>query len=100
PNPFQDTLRYAPLNLNLLKQSISHDVNKFPVVLIPNIVITCLDQLNSNGRFTPYVKYNKIHQGNQQELIQQIVATNKAFQQVFASHGPTRNDIKPVKLNR
>lgn len=46
PNPFQDTIRYAPINLDLLKESISADLaHADHLTNTASISISCIDQL-------------------------------------------------------
>lgn len=49
-NPWQGTIRYGLLDIDLLAKTIQNDVNKYVVHKFPfsiNLAITCLDQLDS-----------------------------------------------------
>jgi len=97
PNDFQHTLRFAPINLDLLKTTITADINKFPVVIIPNLVITCADHFPASGSLIPFVSDNKKGLAvDRNALITSMVKTNKAFQHVYVSTGPTRDDIQHI----
>jgi adenylosuccinate synthase len=68
PNKFQGSLRFAPLNLQLLSEAITHDLTHYdfsPVnqglLLDVKVVMTCLNQMFEPGWYNkavPYINYN------------------------------------------
>jgi adenylosuccinate synthase len=49
PNPFQGSLRFAPLNLNKLRKRIDRDLNFSKIPKKLNLVVTCLDQIGDDN---------------------------------------------------
>ena len=86
-NQFQGGLRFAPLNLDLLKESITNDLKTVSdFTLFPNLVITCLNQLPEQVR---YVKSNIILENDVPTFLQAVKGVYK-FHTVYQSNGPTR----------
>jgi len=62
PNEYQGTLRFAPLNIDLLKSAISNDVkNANSVLLTTNLVMTCVNQIEGSLK---YVHNNELKETN------------------------------------
>lgn len=68
PNPFQDSIRFAPINLDLLKESIFQDLS-LSDFNTPSISISCVDQLEDTCW---YVRRGEIHTCSKSELIGKI----------------------------
>lgn len=58
PNPFQGSLRFAPLNLNELRARIDLDLKLSNLPKNLNLVITCLDQINDDDTIPVMVDGN------------------------------------------
>lgn len=88
PNEYQGTLRFAPLNIDLLTSSIGNDLkNANGINITPHIVITCVNQIENT------LKY--VHEG--------VVKETKDFADVYellnaynihVSNGPTSESLK------
>jgi adenylosuccinate synthase len=48
PNPWQDTIRFAPLDLQLLSSHIKRDLARVNYHGVAQLALTCLDQLGTN----------------------------------------------------
>lgn len=96
PNMFQGTLRFAPLNLDLLKESITNDLaaNKSYIQLTPTIVITCYDQLPSTVQ---YVENGVVKLCEKSELLNKVTQIYR-FEHKFMSQGPQAKDISLLKI--
>jgi adenylosuccinate synthase len=95
PNRFQDTLRFAPLDLDLLANAIETDRLAYGTNdrIYSNLVMTCLDQL-PNGELT-YVESGRKLTGTSEEVLRKLQA-KLPFKDLFTSVGPTRSDISKV----
>lgn len=69
PNDFQGSIRFAPINLDLLKESIHNDIEKSRIKIIPSIAISCIDQLPEDCQ---YVENNELKICKAYELIEKI----------------------------
>lgn len=91
PNKWQGELRFAPLNLSLLKESINNDLRTVEGVdLIPNLMVTCLDQLPDDD--VRYVQSGIVLENTPKAFLNTLKKIHP-FQKVFGSYGPSRNDI-------
>ncbi|MCG8474238.1 MAG: adenylosuccinate synthetase, partial [Cytophagales bacterium] len=89
PNEFQGKLRFAYLDLDLIEKTINKDFgcrNNFK----KNIAITCLDQADTIKIY----KSNTPLLLSEKELIQWF--KDMGFDNIYTSHGMTRNDVKLV----
>lgn len=90
-NEFQGHLRFAYLNLDLLKQAIDTDIDTNKELNIrKNLALTCLDQLDSNVRFYAHDSLHTVHQDD----FPQIVAEFLEVKNLLLSYGPSRETIK------
>lgn len=91
PNIWQGSIRYAPLNLDLLHESICNDIYsvRTNIKIIPNIAMSCIDQLDLDIR---YVDNKKEHTTRNLSTI-----FNKINEWIlplsYISNGPTKEDI-------
>jgi adenylosuccinate synthase len=90
PNDWQGSLRFSWFNNDLLKESISKDMdyarNTFNGIVNSRLVVTCMDQLDDNVGF---VTNGKVRQMSNDEF----VAWVKARPNSKMNFGPTRNTI-------
>ena len=96
PHEFQGSLRFGIPDIDLISDTIAHDVKKAKGITVNlNIIITCLDQMPE--KFA-YVKNSDIFEGTEQEFLQILskrIKRKQIYTQNFlTSHGPTRNDIE------
>lgn len=84
PNPWQGTLRSAPLDLDILKKRIFADITDN---VTPHLAITCLDQAKGP---IPMIINGQIYEvDNIVDTIQEELGIYK----VLTSYGPCREDI-------
>jgi adenylosuccinate synthase len=89
PNEHQGTLRYAPLNFDLLEESIINDLETVAGVrLSPKLVVTCMNQLPEKVK---YVEDGEVVTGCKFDLIYNLSSFGKKFDSVLLSYSPTRN---------
>ena len=87
PNEYQGTLRFAPLNIDLLKSAISNDVkNANGIHLVTNAVITCVNQVEDTLR---YVYKGIIRTTNNFTDVYKLLNVDN----VYISDGPTAEDL-------
>lgn len=88
PNPWQGTMRYAPLDLDVLRRRILYDWDCNPRIT-PHLVITCLDQA---GPRINWIEGGREMFGTAFDLVDAAErATGVRVSHV--SHGPTRDDV-------
>ena len=94
PNPWQGTLRFGDLDLDLLRDAMAADVAACPVPVSSRLAVTCVDQVGERVGFW--------HEGRAQ------VAAPDALLQVahgltcgdgLASYGPTRDTLREHEAN-
>ncbi len=87
-NAYQGSLRFAPLNLDLLKESIARELTGSHIT--PHLVITCLDQVSGTPQYVL----------NNQLIVKDDLTIQTSnllpFKSVLGSYGPTRNDIRTL----
>lgn len=89
-NPYQGTLRFAWLNLDLLTHAIRNDLLMADGLEIrPNLAVTCLDQI---GRRLRYVRNDQIEEDIPRTVIHKACQM-LGFKDFRFSMGPTRNTI-------
>lgn len=69
PNDFQGSIRFAPINLDLLKESIQNDIAKSSVKIIPSLAVSCVDQLPINCE---YVENGELKKCKSYELLEKL----------------------------
>lgn len=95
PNPFQGALRFAWLDLDLLKASVERDLADAPqgVRCDPRLVVTCMDQLGDKATF--------VHKGQvvERHPLCLLKTARQALggEAIHASYGPTREDVRTMK---
>lgn len=62
PNPFQGTLRYAPLDAHAVRQRALNDIIKATLPIEPAFALTCADQVPLEPGLKPrYISYGPTH---------------------------------------
>lgn len=69
PNDFQGSIRFAPLNLTLLKEAVKKDIEECEVKIIPSLAISCVDQL---PEIVKYVEDGQVVEDNIVRMIQKM----------------------------
>lgn len=93
-NPWQGTLRFAPLDIDLLANTINADLsdNKGDIRIRHGLAISCLDQIMSDHG---YVEDNTHKTAHEKAYIDILRQKTKA-QFVITSHGPSRTTASRV----
>ncbi|WP_160684222.1 adenylosuccinate synthetase [Clostridium sp. C2-6-12] len=96
-NEFQGTLRFAPLDINLLAENIENDYMKISSKKLPDhfkikksIVITCLDQIDNDDAI--YYLDNKLMVNKSTKFVEDICMKINP-NNCYLSTGKTRNTI-------
>jgi len=93
-NEFQDSLRFAPLDFELLNSITDKDfLNYAPRGSKKNIVMTCMDQLSENDVIT-YQKRSAYMGNTLHRLSKEVFETNMNKFADYLSYGPTRDDVR------
>lgn len=76
---FQGSIRFAPLNVDLVQDAIRRDIDavKGQALVSPSLAVTHMDQIDSRDR----------------DWILRRVANGLGFRKIFVSEGPTRGDV-------
>lgn len=95
PNPFQGTLRFGYLDLDLLKESIDNDLKHADKISVRyGISISCLDQLEKNGKYIFWKNNQKEISYSWYEFCKIICEHINADKNLcFASFGPDSKNI-------
>ena len=94
PNPWQESLRYAWLDMDILYKAIAWDLQF--VKNLPHkhhLAVTCLDQANE---FITYYNNKQSHIARVDTFID-MLATKLNVLDLYLSHGPTRQDVTKVQ---
>ncbi|MDB6096185.1 MAG: adenylosuccinate synthase, partial [Francisellaceae bacterium] len=97
-NPYQESLRFAWLNIDLLQQAIDLDLKDAPPYLIvkKNLVFTCIDYLDENLKF---IKQNKVFTVSKNNLFENLTVFFPDFT-IWQSKGATRTTLGEVGLEK
>lgn len=96
PHPYQGTLRFAPLNFDLLKTSITDDLRfaNGKLAVTTMLGVSCMDQLDETAVY--------IHEGRRRTAtpgaMLDHLMVSMGLDKVLASFGPTRATIDRVPL--
>ena len=104
PNPFQGSLRFAPLNLQLLRDNIQKDIARTDRSLWKNgnapqhtyqkvIALTCMDQL---GNYVNVIDVNGIIRPVLSSDLPQMIEEQVGLRVKYISHGSKASDIKKI----
>lgn len=87
-NPHQEHLRFAPLNIDLLRGAVQRDLLHQTLIEIdPGFALTCLDQM------TAALPVRLIQNNSYVTWLSPRVALKEILKVRFTSHGPTRDMI-------
>lgn len=93
-NEWQGSLRFGLLNLDILMGTIWNDLsNHIDISVIPNLAMTCLDHLPGypNGYKMRYILSQEEGESTAYDMAKTL---SKAFNAVYTSSGPTRENIR------
>jgi adenylosuccinate synthase len=87
-NPWQGTLRFAPLDIDLLATTIAADLsdNNGTIRIRHGLAITCLDQIKSDHAYVEDSVHKTANERNYIDILRQ--KTKAQF--IITSHGPSR----------
>ena len=97
-NEWQDSLRFAYLDLDLLKESIEVDLQyttKFGGDYNPSIVVSCMDQVGDWGTLKFY-EDNVLEECEYDETFFWNIQNKTGLKVSHASYGPTRKDVEDL----
>lgn len=96
PHPYQGTLRFAPLNFDLLKASIAADLQHAAgrVAVKLNVGVSCMDQLDDLAH---YVSANCQRSATASSMLDHLM-TVLNVSKLLTSYGPTRESISTYSL--
>ncbi len=89
PNPWQGTLRFGELDLDVLDKAVAADVAASPLSVSHRIAVTCMDQAGNGVRFW---QGGAPHAGGPDALL--AAAHGLAGGAGLASYGPTRDTLR------
>lgn len=101
PNPWQDTLRFAPLDLNELYKNIQSDWERsqamatvFKIKLVtPQLAVTCLDQFDNISYIHPGL--NEVVETRAKDFVGRLRHQNQV-QVKYTSWGPRASDVREI----
>lgn len=93
-NDYQESLRYAFLNLPLLDQAIKTDLQSMPSTIACqySLALTCMDQVGDSVEY--YVEPDRLISSSKEQLINTLKNEFK-LPVSLTSNGPTRVDVTP-----
>ncbi|MBS1792804.1 MAG: adenylosuccinate synthetase [Acidobacteria bacterium] len=98
PNPHQDSLRFAWLDLDLLAETIDADFSRYAhsngLEITKKLAVTCLDQLG--GERPRYVAGGKLVESTVEEFLA-AAARAVGVDGLLACSGPTRETVDEVR---
>ncbi|MDQ0470431.1 adenylosuccinate synthetase [Labrys wisconsinensis] len=93
PNPWQGTLRYGTLDLDVLHRAVAADLGDAGgLAVTPRLAVTCLDQV---GPAVDFVE-GGVRSSAAPEALARRLAARLGAASVLAGRGPTRADLAPV----
>jgi len=96
PNEFQETLRFAPLDVVFLGETIMNDLRyaRFSNIS-PSLAVTHLDQMDAAR--SPYYTGGFRHEGPWRQLVDAAMHSAH-IDRALVSFGPTRNDVSEFAI--
>lgn len=94
PNEFQGVLRFAPLNLPLLADTVFSEYWNFDCWK-SNLVVTCIDQIDDVDHF-PFIDYDGKQQVGTFESVVELIDRAVIFTDICGSYSPIGN-LQPLK---
>jgi adenylosuccinate synthase len=101
PNPWQGTLRFAPLDIRLLAETVAEDLGRASgsgVEVRHGIMTTCIDQ--AAGKHVLHSGADGHAAWSEAEGIAEAAATATSASWSMVSRGPSRNAITPSSCHR
>ena len=105
PNPWQGTLRYGRLAIDVLASVIAADLAGDPAddparspAVIPHLAITCLDQYE--GRSATWFQDGRAYEGSAEALSFAAAESVSGTAPPILSYGPTRTTLAGAALQR
>ena len=94
PNPYQGTLRFAWLDLDLFRKTVTRDMteNNGGLDIRPHLAMSCLDQVGGKAQF---IENGELKSGGAEDLLVRVRQSING-QTALASYGPTRNTIQTL----
>lgn len=93
PNEWQGNIRTAPLDVDVLREAISHDLTLCgDVKITPDLSVSCLDQIETSGVFYKNGCAKRISADD----IPQFISAATGHHVAFGSFGPTRKSIQDI----
>jgi len=95
PNPWQGTLRFAPLDLDVLREAIAADLSdaaSTPLKVNATLGISCVDQIRKTGVL--FRNGAPIHVPR--AALGHLIAASTGLPLAFESWGPTRDDAARI----
>jgi adenylosuccinate synthase len=89
PNPWQGTLRFGDLDLDLLAESIREDRARTNLPIAHGLAVTCLDQVGEKIRFWHAGELRAAPVETMRAIAHDLIGGNR-----LASFGPTRATIE------
>ncbi len=96
PNLHQGSLRFAWLNIDLLKQSVWHDIREAQgddIEILPRLAVTCLDQADET---LSYVLNDTVHQADENGFLNTLTQEMDIICSL-CSYGPAAKDVVPYQ---
>jgi len=93
PNEWQGTIRFAPLDLDILRDAIRHDISRATgagVAIVPSISVSCLDQLHELCKVHVSGKPRTIPSA----LLGEAVTEATGIGRLTEAGGPTRTTVE------
>lgn len=95
PNPWQGTIRYAPLDLDVLRNAIESDVARVAgtgIGLRTSLAVTCLDQVHRQAR----IFEGGVARDVSAATLPEVVASSVGIPLALEAHGPNRAEVERV----
>lgn len=93
PNPYQGTLRFGLLDIDILEQTISDDLllaSAYNNFISPSLAVTCVDQLDHQARFYWHTELKDYHTYDFLEVLFSMPRIKNGY----ISEGMTRETIR------
>lgn len=92
PNKFQGSLRFAPLDLDILSQSIREDLKycSSTMAIDPVLFVGCMDQIDQVAQYVLNGKLCGSTSGSFLDALQK----KTGLASMLTSYGPSRNDVR------
>ena len=89
PNPWQGTLRFGELDLDLLHEAVAADMAASPLPVSHRLAVTCMDQVGEQIRFWHEGTARMTAPAAMLDTVQAVLGGG-----LIASYGPTRDTLR------